>query len=273
MIRRILLLTLLCGTARADVWFDGSPEFTDTASRDVAMALLEAHGGMQPMNAAGALRFRFFTKMIGNPQPFYSLESIDLETGDAYLEWPFFNTRMGLDGGTMWSENWPVPLPPGFFSRLTASFVTLPWLIQSDDANIGPVASGRIPNDRTDYTTLRITFDRRSPSIPGTFYDLYIDPESGLMKAVRFDINHPGMVANPNQPLGPNFHVFGDYRRVSGLQIPTYYMSYGTNSAKGGDSNAYHFVWDIALENHFDRGLLEPPAGARTDAVSMEWWQ
>lgn len=66
------------------------------------------------------------------------------------------------------------------------------------------------------------TFDQRSPSMPGTFYDIFIDQESGLMKGVRFDISQPGMVVNHSQPLGPDFHVFGEYRKFYGLALPTF---------------------------------------------------
>jgi hypothetical protein len=149
----------------------------------------------------------------------------------------------------------------------------LPWQIHADGANIGPVRQATLPEDDKLYDVLRITFDQRSPSMPGTFYDMFIDPESGLMKGVRFDINHPGMVANPSQPLGPNFHVFGEYRKFDGLVLPTFYKSYGAGSANGGGSNAYHFAWDVRLDQPFDTSRLVAPADAVQDAVSMKWWQ
>jgi hypothetical protein len=163
-------------------------------------------------------------------------------------------------------------MPAGFFVRLTTSFITLPWQIQADAANVGPTSQGQLPEDDAVYDVLRITFDDRSPSIPGTFYDMYVDPETHLMKGIRFDINHPGMVANPSQPLGPNFHVFAEYRQFDGLILPTSYMSYGTGSANGGSSNAYHFAWNVRLDAPFDNAKLNAPDGAEKDAVSMDWW-
>ena len=268
-----LPLLLALQTAAADPWFDGSPEYADEQSRELATAMLAAHGGMAPMSDAESLQFNFFTKMIGGPMPFYSYESVDLENGNAYIEWPFWNSRVAWSDGEVWSYQWPMPMPAGFFIRLTTSFITLPWQINADSANVGPVSSGQIPDDETVYDVLRVTFDHRSPTIPGTFYDVYIDPETRLMKGIRFDINHPGMVANPAQPLGPNFHVFAEYRQFDGLILPTSYMSYGTGSADGGDSNAYHFAWNVQLDQPFDNSRLDAPDGAVRDAVSMEWWQ
>ena len=50
-------------------------------------------------------------------------------------------------------------------------------------------------------------------------------------------------------------------------------MSYGTGSANGGGSNAYHFAWNVSLDKPFDAEKLNAPDGAVQDTVSMEWWQ
>lgn len=272
---RALFILMLATSAsvNANPWFNGTPEYSDAAAAELAAELLAAHGGMQPMANARSLQLDFFTKVIGGPMPFYSKEAVDLTNGDAFIEWPFWNATMALHNGELWAHQWPMPMPAGFFIRLTTSFITLPWQIQADTANVGPVSSGKLPEDETVYDILRVTFDERTPSIPGTFYDIYIDPETRLMKGIRFDINHPGMVANPSQPLGPNFHVFDEYRKFGGLILPTFYLSYGRNSASGGDSNAYHFAWNISLDQEFDVERLNAPDGAVADQVSMDWWQ
>jgi len=273
MLRALLLVLLASGPVQASPWFDGSPEFADDASRELAARVLEAHGGMQPMVNAKSLQFSFFTKALGGPTPFYSFEAVDLENGNAYIEWPFWESRIAWKDGELWSHQWPMPMPAGFFIRLTTSFMTLPWQIQADSANVGPARQGQLPDDDTVYDVLRVTFDERSPSIPGTFYDLYVDPETSLMKGIRFDINHPGMVANPSQPIGPNFHVFAEYRQFDGLILPTSYMTYGAGSKNGKAGNAFHFAWDVQLDQPFDNTRLVAPEGAARDAVSMDWWQ
>ncbi len=267
----LVLIAPLSGLAAP--YFQGEPNYVDEHSRELAEKVLAAHGGMDPWTEASSLQFKFFTKMINNPMPFYSFESIELETGAAYIDWLLFDATVAWDNKQMWTSNWNMPLPAGFCIRLTTSWMTLPWQIQADSARIGPVSHGEIPEGNgVSYEMLRVTFDQRSPTIPGTFYDLYVDPESGLMKAIRFDINHPGMVANPNQPLGPNFHVFGEYRKIGGLILPTYYESWGQGSAKGGKSNAIHVAFDISLDRPFDATRLKPTENARVDQVSMDWW-
>ena len=265
---RLIPVLLLFATAsiHAATWFDGEPDYADAASRALAAEVLEAHGGMQGMTNAKSIRFSFFTKVIGGQRPFYSIETVDLETGNAYLEWPFWDSTVALSNDEIWARHWPMPMPAGFFARLSASFMTLPWQMHADGANVGPVSTGKLPDDDTAYDVLRVTFDQGSPSIPGTYYDIFVDRETHLVKGVGFDINHPGMVANPNQPSGPNYHVFGEYRRVDGLLIPVFYLTHG------GGSNAYHFAWDVSLDQPFDSGMLVAPPDATLDEVSMQWW-
>ena len=274
MIRRMVVLTFLIpACAMANPWFDGNPDFHDDASRALSQEVLDAHGGMSSMAKAKSLKFSFFTKVVQAPSPFYSVEALDLETSAAYIDWPFWDATVAWDRDRLWSKGWPMPMPAGFFVRLTSSFLTLPWQIRADGTNIGPTSKGQLPEDDTVYDVLRVTFDQRHPGIPGTFYEIYIDPETHLMRGLRFDINHPGMVANPSQPLGPNFHVFKNYRNVNGLMMPTYYVSYGQGSRNGGTSNAHHFVWDIQLDQPFDSERLVAPDDAITDNVSGSWWQ
>lgn len=265
-------LALLPALAGAGPWFEGEPDFADDASRALAAELLDAHGGMAPLADAPSVQFSFFTKMLGNPTPFYSHEALDLGNGDAYIDWPFWDATIAWNRQHVWTRNWPMPLPAGFFVRLTSSFLTLPWQIHTDNAVIGPVRQDTLPEDDTVYDVLPVRFAERHPGIPGTFYDIYIDPETRLMAGLRFDINHPGMVANPSQPLGPNYHVFGDYRSFDGLAIPTFYESYGQGSGQGGKSNAYHFVWDFQIKKPFDSSRVAKPADAEIDKISSEWW-
>ena len=266
-------LVLTTAPAVAEPFFAGEPDYHDDASRALAGDLLAAHGGMETFSAAPSVKFSFFTKMLGNPNPFYSHETLDLQSGAATIDWPFWNATIGWNGEQVWTRNWPMPLPAGFFVRLSSSFLTLPWQIQTANAEIGPAFRGQLPDDDTQYDVLRVTYKERHPGIPGTFYEIFVHPETRLMAGLRFDINHPGMVANPSQPLGPNYHVFGDYRTFNDLVVPTFYKSYGQGSGNGGQSNAYHFVWDMTFSEALADSSTTPPADAQFDQLSSEWWQ
>jgi len=269
----VFTLVLLPMSAFAGTLLDGKAHFADDETQALAADLLTAHGGMEPVNQASSLQFNFFTKMLGNPTPFYSFEALDLKTGNAWVEWPFWGATIAWDGNSVWSEKWPMPLPPGFFVRLTSSFLMLPWQLNTAGANVSRIDDVNLPGEEKIYRVLRVTYETQHPGIPGTFYEVFVDPDSSLMAGIRFDINHPGMVANPKQPIGPNYHVFGDYRNFNGLVFPTFYKSFGQGSAEGGKSNAYHFLWNLSMDQPFDRSRLNKPADAVEDTASAEWWQ
>ena len=259
--------------------FSGAPAYESEAARQAVMGMIEAHGGLEPWAEVDTLRFQFFTKVIGAPTPqppFYSIETTSIATGDVILDWPWFGAETVWSGEEVWSRNWPIPpLPPGFFTQLTTSFITLPWLTQTDGVTISGPIKDRLPEDAHDpklYDVVHMTFDHPNPSIPGEFYDIFIDPDTHLMKAVRFNITHPGMVRIAGQNIGPNFHVFSEYQNIGGLKIPVYYYTYGSGAAPSQDVNALHVVFGLQLDATFDEDRLARPEDAIVDVETTNWW-
>ncbi len=251
----------------------GPPRYASTETKALIESVVEAYGGMDAWKDVRALRYRFFTR-VTNQSPFFSIETIDRATGNALIEWPVFNATVGWNGTELWSMNWPDwPLPAGFFARLTYSFVTLPFRTQDRGVTLGALGSGRLPGDSVDYTTVRMTYDHRNPSMPGDYYVLYIDADSKLIRGLEFNITHPGMVRVPGQALGPNFHLFDEYGRFGNLILPTFYRSTGVDAQGKPTSGAIHSLFDV----HLDRGLSPADVavleGAVLDRQSMEFWK
>jgi hypothetical protein len=249
------------------------PEYADPETRAIVEQMVTAHGGTEAWNRVESFSFMFFTKNSGNPEPWLSRETIEPRSGRAYLDWPVLDASIVWDGSTVWAVGWEVPLSPGFFTRLTYSFVTLPWQTQQSGVRLEATGTDRIPNDETEYVTVRMTYDRQTPNSPGNYYRLFIDPDSQLLRAVEFNITHPGLAANPNQPLGPNLHVFEEHREVVGLTLPVFYISYGFNQRNASTSNAVHYVFDLSLDQPFDEARMERPSGAIVDHVTLGFWE
>jgi hypothetical protein len=251
----------------------GGADYADPKTRVIVEEMIAAHGGIEAWNRIESFSYMFFTKNSGNPEPWLSRETVDPRSGRAYLDWPVLDASIVWDGSTVWAVGWPVTLPPGFFSRLTYSFITLPWQTQQPGVRLEAIGTGRIPNDETDFVTVRMTFDHQTPSSPGNYYQLYIDPDSQLLRAVEFNITHPGLAANPDQPLGPNLHVFEEHREVDGLTLPVFYVSYGFNQRNASTSNAVHYVFDLSLGEPFDEARMERPSGAIVDHMTLGFWE
>jgi hypothetical protein len=183
-----------------------------------------------------------------------------------------FDATIWADGEQAWSQGWPLGFSPGFFPYLTASFVTLPFLLDGPGTRLGEVEIRQLPEDDTAYLTFRVTLEKPGGRAPGTYYRLYIHPETYAYKAIEFDISHPGLVANPNQPLGPNVHVFEQYTQIRGVRIPSYYKTYGHNRRTGQKSDADHWLFSVSADRPFSEAWGAGPQG-EPDTVTAEFWK
>lgn len=270
----LLGASMAAGQATADEGRPGGtgPDYATADTRAVIEAMVTAHGGMDAWRAVESIRFRMFTKVSGSGNAWLSTETVEPSTGRSFLDWPVLDASIVYDGTEVWSVNWPPAPPPGFFPRLSYTFVSLPFLTQDDRVVLGPVERGRVPGDSTEYLTVRMTYPRQNASIPGDYYKLFIDQESHRLKAVEFNITHPGMIANRNQALGPIVHVFEEYTVVGALTLPTYYVTFGFNPRNKNISNALHAVFDVSVDGSFDEARMQRPANAVTDEQTLAFW-
>jgi hypothetical protein len=148
-------------------------DYADPETRAIVEEMVAAHGGTEAWNRIEAFSFMFFTKNSGNPEPWLSRETVDPRSGRVYLDWPVLDALIVWDESTVWAVGWEVPLSPGFFTRLTYSFVTLPWQTQQPGVRLDATGTDRIPNDETEYLTVRMTYDRQTPSSPGNLPALH----------------------------------------------------------------------------------------------------
>lgn len=258
--------------------FKGKPLYADENAKTLVEDLIKAHGGAEAWKDVEALKFSIITKVIipGTPTPQpprYSTETVNLQTGAAYLDWPFWGSEIIFDGQKVHSKQWPLPLPPGFFSHLTFSFLTLPWLTQADGVRIGEIREKTLPGRGNQSLVIRLEFEGPNPNIPGNYYDLFINPETKLVEGVEFNITHPGMVAVDAQPIGPNYHIFLEHYRVGNAVIPAYYESYGSGAANNVDVGAIHIIFDVEAGEVFDATRLEVEEGFVADEITNTWWQ
>lgn len=267
----VLVLMMLSGQGFAQ---NASPQYDSKKTQHLVEKMLKAHGGFETWQQADSFWFQFMTNVKGSPQPFYTQEHIDLKQEQAYLKWPLWQSKLVWDGEKLKSENWPIKqLPPGFFTKLTASFISLPWLTQDNSVSLSYRNEAKLPDGNIVYFVVRMEYGTQRPEIPGTYLDLFIDKQNYLMRGIGFDINHPAMVANTNQAIGPNYHIMRDYQQVNGLTIPAYYVSYGKRPNGNFSSNAVHMVFDVRFDKPFDTKELKVGDTAVEDKPTLNWWK
>jgi len=250
------------------------PIYDSDETRLLIEKLVTAHGGLDAWQKAGSFSFQFMTHVTGNNQVFYSQEKVNLKADNAYIYWPLWDAKLSWNGNLILTENWPMKgMAPGFFTKLTASFISLPWLSQTTSAKLSKQLDKQLPDDETYYSVVRLEYGQQRPEIPGTYLDIYINKNTMMMRGIGFNINHPAMVANKNQAIGPNFHIIKEYQFVNGLQIPAYYVSYGTRPEGSLTSNAVHMVFDVRFGQSFDTTMLNLSGTAKIDQQTKDWWQ
>lgn len=247
---------------------------TDLTAAALLDGAIAAHGGREAWNALPNLSFWFITRNTGAPEPWLTMEAFEPSTGRSVMRWPVFEAQVWSDGERVWSRGWPLSMSPGFFSYLTSSFVTLPFLLDAPGVHLGEPETRQLPDDATDYLTVRVTFDDPGGHVPGNYYRMFFDPDTYEYRAIEFDITHPGLVQNPDQPLGPNVHVFHEYKTIGGVKIPSYYTTHGQNRRTGATSSADHRLFSASAERSFDELWGDGPAtpGLVEDRTTAVFW-
>jgi Family of unknown function (DUF6503) len=236
---------------------------TKTGS-DVIAAMISAHGGMEKWRSAPTVSFEDHFKQSGAPNPMISQVTVEQGRRRAYLDFPELKSRIVWDGKQAWSENWNAPIPPRFLALLNYYFLNLPWLAMDAGVNLGNPGKGKLWNDRTEYITVKMTFNAGVGDTPNDYYLLYIDPKSNRLKACEYiatyaSILPPGAKASP-----PHVLVYETTATVEGLVVPTRYTIHDKNHSTIASCE----IRNWSFKKPFDATRLTKPPGAVIDNSS-----
>jgi len=240
------------------------------AAEDVASQMIEAHGGLDAWRMKPTVSYKHTLVAPYEPDdPWVSVEVVDQRTRREYQDWPLDGSRIVSDGHEVWSVNWKRANPPKFMVNMAYYFINLPWLTQDDGVILEGPGEGTLPNDDKTYITLMMTFAAGTGDAPDDYYKIFIDPDTGLMKAAEYIVTYGAMLDLMQMPpeqtfMGPLTKVYDDYQTIDGLTVPSSYRTYGP------DGNVYgeHKVENVSFSKKFDVSQLKKPAGAVVDKSS-----
>lgn len=249
-----------------------SPTATPRA-RELVSAMLQAHGGMEAWRGAQALQFTHIL-MFGevlHTEWFISQETTEIASRRTYQEWPLFKGRLGYDGKTTWTQNWQIENPPGVNVNAAYVMLALPWLTQEADVVLTEQGTGTLPSDSVAYDVVRMTYSAGTPEQRRKYYDLYIHPQTHVLRAVAYNITYGAFLdliglPKEKQSLGPFLHVFYEHTREGGLLFPSKYDTFDPTQHNAGR----HAVIGYSLSVPFDEARLTPPKDAVVDRSSGE---
>lgn len=242
------------------------------STEEVIARMLEAHGGYERWANAPTVSFDnvFFnpsTPPDANPW-WVSHQVIDQATRRVYQFWPHSGGEMAYDGERVWARNWTIGNYPTFETYFFYFFVNLPWITQDENVRLGEVGTGRLPGIDEDLYTVRMEFT--SSSGPGKSdkdaFELFIDPESGLLRGYRYWVGWGPMLDGLGVPegklFGPMVRVHKSFQEFDGVLIPTRFQ---TMSADGANIYGQHLILNYSLSAAFDESKLTMPSDALVD--------
>lgn len=266
-----LILSIILLTLSAPLF--AQAEYKTKETKEIIQNMVKAHGGMDAWNNAEAISFtKKATPRMPNgeltPNPWITEETVHLKTERAIIKMEDGGGLIVKNGEEIWDMNMSdqkkAAVTPAMLSLMTFKFTNIPWLTQQEGVVLEEVVNQKLPNDKKDYYSIKMTYGEDFGYAIGDFYRLFIDPESFQIKAVSFSINMGKF--RPGGPVTPEMvHVFDEFTNVSGLVLPIKYHSYPLAMAKVQGEHAFgaeHEVSDWELLSTFDEERMEKPKGA-----------
>ncbi len=223
--------------------------------------MIDAHGGMGAWAGAPTVSFEDELKLGTAESGLVSRVLVEQGLRRATIDYPGSEMTVTWDGEAAWSTQWSLPYPPRFMALLNYHFLNLPWLTADPGVVLSEFGQRQLPNDPTDYFTVKVSYEEGVGDTPGDYYRLFVDPESHVLKAVQYIVTYQGLLPEGVTESPENTLLFTGHTEVGGLTVPTAYTIF----AADGSVYASTEVRDWSFERPFDKDRMTMPEGAIVD--------
>ena len=230
-------------------------------AREIVLAMIAAHGGMEKWKAAPTISFEDRVFMGDGKPGVPSRVTVEQGPRRAYIDFPGTEMRLSWDGERAWSENWDSPYPPRFLAQLNYYFLNLPWLTMDPGVILEFQGTGQLWDDPVEYQMVKMTFETGIGDTPDDYYFLYIDPESHLLKANRYIVTYSSLLGEGQKSTPEHILVYEEIAEVGGLRVPARYTIYDTDRKVLMKCS----VGDWSFSRPFDLTRMNMPEGATVD--------
>ncbi|MEX2529549.1 MAG: hypothetical protein WD960_02150 [Gemmatimonadota bacterium] len=236
----------------------------------LVLRAIEAHGGLEAWyraptssytweyaNVGGDLRFKSFLVADNLSRRIYH----DLLTTGSFDDPDEVDARFAWDGREAWIHPASVEQPnPRFWAISGYYFQQIPFVLADPGLHYE-----RIPDEELDgvrFEMVRVFFEPGVGESPGDTYTLYVHPETGLVRALRYTVSY-GRDAAPGADLPETLFYYDDLVTVDGLTVATAYRGYAFRDGQAGAFRNEAFADSISFRRPFDPARLVAPEGAR----------
>ena len=231
---------------------------------------IEAHGGLEAWLGSGPLQFRFAYQPAGRPA-IDTFQVVDPWSARARQQVaPQRTAEFGWDGQRAWVQPPDAKLPtnPRFWSLTPYYFVGMPFVLGDPGVRFEQLADASFEDESFDI--VKATFEPGTGDAPGDHYVLYLDKESGRLRAVRYVVSYPGFYPDGGHGAEKLMSYDGELA-VGDIIIAASHRTFTFDEATGTPGEK---VTDVTVSDARFRADIAPdyflaPAGARI----IEGWK
>jgi len=238
---------------------------------ELVLRAIEAHGGLEAWYRAPTSSYTWEYANVGSDVRFKSFLVADNRTREVYHDLlttgPYdapdpVDGRFAWDGERAWIHPDTIQQPnPRFWGISGYYFQQIPFVLADPGINYRRLQDEELEGAR--YEMVRAYFDPGVGESPGDSYTLYVDPGTGLVRAIRYTVSF-GRDLEPDADLPETLFYYDDPVTVDGLTVATAFRGYRyTEAGERGEFRNEAFADSISFRRPFHRSRMEAPEGAR----------
>lgn len=239
------------------------PNYSSKETKTTVLKMIKAHGGIETWENAPSISYTH--DMIDPSHPddhWLSNEIHEQGRRRCYQEWTNDKALLVNDGNDIWTVDWKRDNPPTMMAGVSYFFINMVWITQDQVANLELREDTFVEliEKGKSFHTVRLTFTGSSPY---EYFDMYIDPDTYLLRGVKYTVTHKDLFKAFGMPedtkfMGPLLKVYKEYVDINGLHLTARYDTYKPN----GQNYGIHKVWNYDLSLPFDQAKLKKPKSA-----------
>ncbi len=268
----VIIITASAMKNNTEAYFIG-PKYATQESKELIKKMIAAHGGLEQWQSKPSISYRHSYVGPWDPSdPWTSDEIIEQGSRRVYQNWPLDTAQIIYDGMGYYGVNWVARAnPPKFTAHLAMYFSNIPWLTQDEGVNLGEVRKRKLLDDPKEYLTVKMTFDNSVGQSSNDYYDLYIDPETYLLRGFEYIMTYGALLDLMELPsevkfMGPFIKKIEGYDTVDNLKVPNKII---TIDLEGKDYGT-HYYSHWSFSKSFTDDLVTLPSNAVKDNSSSE---
>jgi hypothetical protein len=233
---------------------------------------IEAHGSLEawystPTSAFAweysnqGMGFRFKSYQVADNRTrkiYHTLQSL----GSPELVMPA-NGRFAWDGEEAWIHPASIErINPRFWATTPYYFQLVPFVLADPGLRYEVIPAEQL--DGVVYDMVRVGYESGVGDSPGDTYVLYLDPDSGLVRGIRYTVTYfSGKAPSADPPKRETLFYYEDYVTVDGLTVATHFRGFLFESGQIGEFKNEAWATEISFSEAFESGQLIGPAEAR----------